>query len=152
MLSQGKHFPRCFGYSFKVGRYTNHYIEENIAWFTDVCNKQNVQIKKEEKKRKRIREWWIRRIIHIWNDQEYLFSSFLRIWFESRCDTIDQKYIQMAIEIEINRSMNCNYSVERIVSVSIFYIGKEMLLATKRIMVADRDWQENYIADQEDKT
>lgn len=58
----------------------------------------------------------------------------------------------MAIEIEINRLMGCNYSIERIVSVSIFYIGGEMLLATKRIVVADRDRQENYIADQEDKT
>lgn len=58
----------------------------------------------------------------------------------------------MAIEIEINRLMGCNYSIERIVSVSIFYIGEEMLLATKRIVVADRDRQENYIADQEDKT
>lgn len=52
MSSQGKHFPRCFGYSFKVGRYTDRYIEENIAWLTDLCNKQNVQIKKEEKKRR----------------------------------------------------------------------------------------------------
>lgn len=58
----------------------------------------------------------------------------------------------MAIEIEINRLMGCNYSIERIVSVSIFYIGEEMLLARKRIVVADRDRQENYIADQEDKT
>lgn len=58
----------------------------------------------------------------------------------------------MAIEIEINRLTSRNYSVERIVSVSIFYIGEEMLLATKRVVVADRDWQENYIADQEDKT
>lgn len=58
----------------------------------------------------------------------------------------------MAIEIEINRLMSCNYSVERIVSVGIFYTGEEMLPATKRIVVADRGWQENYIADQEDKT
>lgn len=49
MSSQGKHFPRCFGYSFKVGRYTDRYIEENIARLTDVCNKQTVQIKSTKK-------------------------------------------------------------------------------------------------------